>query len=165
MALLNLFIFLPSILFSQEKTTRYEGSVSAGIGLEDEIDSYTLHTSHGVRFLGCGLKFLYLGCSLEQQILNVGSSGGNEHSPTFLQIHAKANVPATTRLQAFAGLEAGAMWMGDGAKPNFSPSVGAELRTSGKQAVVLALKTYINKTSVGANNDGLKLMLTIGYKF
>ena len=165
LALLNLFVLLPDILFSQEKTIRYEGSISAGMALESIDDAYAVHTSHGIRFVKPGLRFLYLGCSFEQQWGAVHSEGGHEHSPTLLQLHAKANIPATTRLQAFVGCEAGAMWNGYGTKANFSPSIGAELRTCGKQAVVLALKTYINKTTVGAYNDGMQYMLTIGYKF
>lgn len=166
LVLLNLFILSPDMLFSQEKTVRYEGSVSAGIILGSCDNEFILNTSHGVRFVKPEWKFLYLGCSLEGQFGNTHTVGGSdEHSPILLQLHAKANIPATTRLQAFVGCEAGAMWDGLGTKANLSPSIGTELRTCRKQAVVLTLKTYINKTTVGAYNYGMQYMLTIGYKF
>lgn len=160
-----LLIVLPAILFSQEKAVRYEGSVSAGAVLDRHFDSFSLHTSHGVRFIKPGLEFLYLGCSVEQLFMHAFSTGNREHSPTFLQLHAKAWFPVNARIQGFASCEAGGGLTGDGAIFNFSPSAGIGFGTCGKQAILLTLKTYINRNSVGPDTNGLKFMLMVGYKF
>lgn len=167
-AVLTVSAFLTCIAASaQEKPVRYEGSVSLGSGyFRYSHFGATLHTSHGVRFNREGLRFLYLGVSLEQHMY----LAVRPYTPmfTFVQIHAKTYFPAGSKVQATAGLEFGAARLAQGIveySPNLTPSVGVEFLTKGKQAVMLTVRTYINKDSVTGEQPNPGLSVMVGYRF
>lgn len=96
---MSVFAAMPSS--AQEKVVRYEGSVSVGAGyFEYREVGGVLHTSHGIRFNREGVRFLYLGLSLEEQLY----LGGRPYIPsyTFLSVHAKTYFPVGARVQATA---------------------------------------------------------------
>lgn len=167
-AVLTVSAFLTCIAASaQEKPVRYEGSVSLGVGnyTYDGMGG-TLHTSHGIRFNKEGLRFLYLGISLEQQVFPVVSS----YIPmyTFMQIHVKTYFPANSKIQAIVGLEMGGMRFAQENviySTNITPSIGVEFLTNDRQAVMLTVRTYVNNKSVSGwlPNPGLSVM--VGYRF
>lgn len=160
-------ISLTTASFAQEKPVRYEGSVSLGVGYYNYYSvGPVLHTSHGIRFNMDGLRFLYLGISLEQQMfLEV-----RPYTPmnTFVQVHAKTYFPAGSKVQATAGLEFGFMRFSTAEvaySPNLTPSVGVEFLTKGKQAVMLTARTYINKDSVTGEQPNPGFSVVVGYRF
>ena len=153
---MSVFAAMPSS--AQEKVVRYEGSVSVGAGyFEYREVGGVLHTSHGIRFNREGVRFLYLGLSLEEQLY----LGGRPYIPsyTFLSVHAKTYFPVGARVQATAGLELGAMRL------NLTPSIGVEFLTKGKQAVMITARTYINKDSVTGEQPDPGVTLMVGYRF
>lgn len=162
---MSVFAAMPSS--AQEKVVRYEGSVSVGAGyFEYREVGGVLHTSHGIRFNREGVRFLYLGLSLEEQLY----LGGRPYIPsyTFLSVHAKTYFPAGARVQATAGLELGAMRLAAGSvmwSPNLTPSIGVEFLTKGKQAVMITARTYINKDSVTGEQPDPGVTLIVGYRF
>lgn len=141
------------------RKTRYEGSVSAGAAFKRDFGfGAAIHTSHGIRFNKEGLKFLYIGGSLESAWMH-----NLTQVPLLVQLHAKANFPTDTRLQMFVGMEAGAMipLPFPLIAPNFSPSIGFDCYIKDKKAITLTVKTYVNPES----KFGQWWSAGIGFKF
>lgn len=70
--------------------------------------------------------------------------------------------------KATAGLEFGFMRFSTAEvaySPNLTPSVGVELLTKGKQAVMLTARTYINKDSVTGKQPNPGFSVVVGYRF